>query len=96
MHKKWISVQGNVSVLYAALAFLPGRPGRVMVHLNWAILFAGGVIERFYVLCIMSQLHIPDRKTYLNYYSPQIKAATLGGMPLGLVTYFMFVHSFPS
>lgn len=77
-------------MLYAALSLCPGKLGRLMVHLNWAVLFAGGAIERFYVLCVMSQLNIPDRKSYLKYYSPQIKAATLGGIPLGLASFFFF------
>mmetsp|Transcript_9758 Transcript_9758/g.14980 ORF Transcript_9758/g.14980 Transcript_9758/m.14980 type:complete len:301 (+) Transcript_9758:225-1127(+) len=88
--KKWILVQGKVSMLFAALALSPGRLGRVMVHLNWAVLFAGGFMERLYILCVMSQLNIPDRKSYLKYYSPQIKATTLGSIPLGLATFFYF------
>lgn len=88
--KKWILFQGKASMLYAALSLCPGKLGRLMVHLNWAVLFAGGAIERFYILCVMSQLNIPDRKSYLKYYSPQIKAATLGAIPLGLVSFFFF------
>lgn len=88
--KKWILIQGKVSMVYAALSLCPGQFGRLMVHLNWAVLFAGGFVERFYILCVMSQLHIPDRKTYLKYYSPQIKATTLGGIPLGILTFLLF------
>mmetsp|Transcript_14733 Transcript_14733/g.24103 ORF Transcript_14733/g.24103 Transcript_14733/m.24103 type:complete len:354 (-) Transcript_14733:1148-2209(-) len=86
--KKWIVIQGKLSILYAALAFCPGTVGRVMVHLNWALLFASGAIERIWILCIMTQLDIPDRKTFLKFYSPQMKVAAIGGIPLGLVTYF--------
>jgi len=88
--KKWILIQGKTSMLYSALSLCPGKLGRLMVHLNWATLFAGGAIERFYVLCVMSQLKIPDKKSYLKYYSPQFKAATLGAIPLGLVSFFFF------
>ena len=86
--KKWIVIQGKLSILYAALAFCPGTVGRVMVHLNWALLFASGAIERIWILCIMTQLDIPGRKTFLKFYSPQMKVAAIGGIPLGLVTYF--------
>lgn len=88
--KKWILIQGKASMMFAALSLTPGAIGRLMVHLNWAVLFAGGALERIYVLCIMSQLKISDRKTYLAYYSPQIKAATLGGIALGLASYKFF------
>lgn len=88
--KKWILIQDKVSMAYAALALCPGRLGRLMVHLNWAVLFAAGAIERFYILCVMSQLNIPERKTYLKYYSPQFKATTLGGIPLGVITFLLF------
>lgn len=88
--KKWILIQGKVLMLFAALSLCPGELGRLMVHLNWAVLFIGGAVERFYVLCIMSQLNIPDRKTYLKLYSPQFKAATLGGILVGLITFLFF------
>lgn len=77
--KKWLVIQGKMSMLYAMLSFCPGTLGRVMVHLNWALLFASGAIERVWILCIMTQLDIPDRKTYLKLYSPQMKAVALGG-----------------
>ena len=87
--KKWIVIQGKLSMLYAALSLCPGSIGRVMIHLNWALLFASGAIERVWILCIMTQLDIPDRKTFLKFYSPQMKVAALGAIPLGLVTYFI-------
>ena len=88
----WISVQGNLSMVFAALAVSPGWFGNIMVHLNWSILFAGGFLERMYGLCILSQFSNMqgNRKKYLKYYSPQIKVATLGSIPLGIATYFMF------
>lgn len=88
--KKWILVQGYASMVYTTFSLCPGRFGRLMVHLNWAVLFGGGFLERVYILCVMSQLHIPDRKTYLRYYSPQIKGTTLGGIPLGILTFLLF------
>ena len=88
--KKWIVIQGNISMLYAALAVIPGAFGRLMIHLNWAILFAGGVLERLYVLSFLSQVGATERKTYYNWYSPQIKVATLFSVPLAIASFMIF------
>jgi len=88
--KKWNGIQGNLSMILAALTLCPGSVGRLMVHLNWSILFCGGVLERIYVLCILSQLHASDRKLYMKLYSPLIKVATLASIPMGITTFFLF------
>jgi len=88
--KKWNGIQVNLSMILAALTFCPGSVGRLMVHLNWSILFCGGVLERIYVLCILSQLHASDRKLYMKLYSPLIKVATLASIPMGITTFFLF------
>jgi hypothetical protein len=93
--KKWNAIQGNLSMIFSALALSPGFLGNLMVHLNWSLLFASGVLERFYVLCIMSQLNITtDRKTFFEYYSPQFKVATVASIPLGMVTFYYDVFFF--
>ncbi|GFH56076.1 predicted protein [Chaetoceros tenuissimus] len=88
--KKWLLIQGKAFMSFAALALCPGQFGRLMVHMNWSILFAAGAIERFYVLCILSQLHISDRKSYVKYYSPQFEVTTLGSLPLGILSFILF------
>jgi len=88
--KKWNGIQGNLSMILAALTFCPGSVGRLMVHLNWSILFCGGALERIYVLCILSQFHASDRKLYMKLYSPLIKVATLASIPMGITTFFLF------
>ena len=88
--RRWVSVQGILSVFFAALSLSPGSLGCLMVHLNWSLMFSAGVLERFYVLCVMSQFDVPDRNTYREYYSPQFKMATIASIPLGLATYVTF------
>jgi len=41
--ERWSDIQGNLSMLFAALTACPGVLGRLMVHLNWSILFVWGV-----------------------------------------------------
>lgn len=93
--KKWNSIQGNLSMFFAALTLSSGWLGNLMIHLNWSILFAGGFLERMYVLCILPQFKINKRSEYIKYYSPQIPVATLGSLPLGIATYFMFGSILP-
>ena len=89
--KKWNERQGNLSMILAALTLCPGSVGRLMVHLNWSILFCGGLLQRMYVLCILSQLnHVSERKQYVELYSPQIKVATLASFPMGVITFLLF------
>ena len=88
--KKWNTIQGKCSMVFAALTLCPGILGKLMIHLTWSVIFVGGALQRLYVLCILSQIDVPDRKTYIKYYSPQIKIATLGSIPLGMVTYLLF------
>lgn len=88
--KKWLFTQGKAFMSFATLTLCPGQFGRFMVHLTWAILFAAGVMERFYVLCILSQLNIPEKKSYVKYYSPQFKVSTLGSLPLGIFSFVLF------
>ena len=88
--KKWIKVQAKLSVLYTTLSWYPGTFGRIMIHLNWALLFTTSAIERLYVLCITSQMNIPDRKTFMKHYSPQFKTASLAAIPFGLFTFLFF------
>eukprot|EP00578_Thalassiosira_sp_NH16_P013242 CAMPEP_0181125848 /NCGR_PEP_ID=MMETSP1071-20121207/27283_1 /TAXON_ID=35127 /ORGANISM="Thalassiosira sp., Strain NH16" /LENGTH=244 /DNA_ID=CAMNT_0023211347 /DNA_START=114 /DNA_END=845 /DNA_ORIENTATION=+ len=33
--KRWTSIQGNLTMLFAALTACPGSLGRLMVHINW-------------------------------------------------------------
>lgn len=94
--KKWNSIQGNLSIFFAALALSSSWLGNLMVHLNWAILFCGGFLERTYGLCVLSQFRINDRSTYIKYYSPMITVATIGSIPLGIATYFIFGSILPS
>lgn len=87
--KKWNFIQGYLSIVSAVLALIPGTFGRLMIHLNWATIFAGGVLERLYVLSVLSQVGATERKAYINWYSPQIKIATLGSIPIAIAS-FMF------
>eukprot|EP00985_Skeletonema_marinoi_P001243 scaffold510_cov141-Skeletonema_marinoi.AAC.3 len=89
--KKWIVLQGNLSMVSAVFAVIPGTFGRLMIHLNWATLFSGGVLERLYVLSFLSQVGATNTKTYIDWYSPQIKVATLLSIPLAIAS-FMFYH----
>lgn len=92
--KKWTGVQCNATVLYAALSILSlssmrsiNVMGNLCIHLNFSLLFCAGVLERFYVLLVMSQFGIQDRKLYTRHYSRMFKVATFGSIPLGVATF---------
>lgn len=87
--KKWIKIQANTCIAFATLAISPSLVGSIMVYLNWSLLFAVGVLERLYVLCILSQFRIQDRKEYTRRYSPQFKVACLASIPLGIITFWL-------
>ena len=85
--KKWNIIQGNTSIAFSVLATSPSVLGNIMVYLNWSLLFTVGVLERLYVLCILSQFSIQDRKEYMRRYNPQMKVAMLGSIPFGILTF---------
>jgi len=87
--KKWNWIQANLCIAFATLAISPSLVGSIMVYLNWSLLFTVGVLERLYVLCILSQFRIQDRKEYMRRYSPQMKVACLGSIPLGVITFWL-------
>lgn len=92
--KRWTRHQLNISAVTAILAILlPATANltKLFIYWNWSLLFCAGVLERIYVLCILSQFQLPDRTTYIKYYSPQFKCATLASVPLGVVT-FLFLR----
>lgn len=85
--KKWNIVQGNTSIAFSVLATSPSVLGNIMVYLNWSLLFTVGILERLYVLCILSQCRIQERKEYMRRYNPQMKVAMLGSIPFGILTF---------
>ena len=87
--KKWIKIQANTCIAFSILAISPSLLGSIMVYLNWSLLFAVGVLERLYVLCILSQFRIQDRNEYMRRYSPQFQVACLGSIPLGIITFWL-------
>ena len=87
--KKWNWIQANLCIAFATLAISPSFVGSIMVYLNWSLLFTVGVLERLYVLCILSQFRIQDRKEYMRRYSPQMKVACLGSIPLGIIAFWL-------
>lgn len=93
--KRWNLIQGNLTMIFAALALSPSWLGNIMIHLNWSSLFVGGMLERLYVLCILSQFKINHRMTYVKMYSPIFQVATLGSIPIGIATFIMFGSILP-
>mmetsp|Transcript_12505 Transcript_12505/g.29517 ORF Transcript_12505/g.29517 Transcript_12505/m.29517 type:complete len:310 (+) Transcript_12505:375-1304(+) len=88
--KRWNYYQGNLCVTFAALSSCPGTAwvGGLFAHLNWSLLFCAGVLERLYVLCVLPQQHL-NKKEYMDRYSPMMKIAALGSIPLGFMTFFV-------
>lgn len=74
--RKWIKIQGWLSVVFAVVNLVPGTTGRISAHLNWALIFSTGVLERLYVLSFLSQFGARNKKEYLQRYSPHFKIAT--------------------
>ena len=85
-NRTWVRAQAQLSIGFSflALTFSSGLLGQIMKHLHFSLLLTAGALERLYVLCILSQVRAEDKKSFLKYYSPQHRIATLASIPLGL------------